>query len=806
MVVVSKQLYLKSFKFFSNQEILHAFSSPMTSLLSSEFFPRSLTWSGPAPIQYTAHFSLNHIMPGVDNFHYDVHLSPVFRESVSKIIFHLILKSSGAGEDLDIDFDWTRENNEFKRLCRDIMLDAVKKAKMGDGEVQVDYLAQIAVCKFLIQEVAHQFEELMIRLNNQVWEYESTEDDEMVLQTLSLKEKVLAVRHKRNSIVNKVSKEIFGHLLMAQKPLTERREANFGTHSLLKEDIFANPLLHVENQNDDSFMLDQYILLGHRIDDPDKYETLLRLIREIFTRIRITQVEAKNENDRAISSDVAKKNREKQSEMENRKIDGWIREIDTVDLLIDYFKTIAEVEDKRGKKDHDRDELRRLEIRAKEQKRIFNAFYDKFRHKKLINRIIAAYEMKEIYEEYCPPLVPQQVLQYLISSDARKSVAAHLKRLKTYYGTSVSLVTLKKTMMKMGRLKIRQRNEYFLNFLRGFFKYHRDLENFKLLKQALDRVNLVVDEKTIALSKTNNTLYEFLLPHEQVFELDTKPVTSHVIMKADVRGATIITRQLDESGLNPASYFSLNFFNPISEIVAQYGALKVFIEGDAIILAILERKDDEAGKYSVARACGLAINMLNVIKKYNAKSKKYNLPILELGVGICYQNSPPAFLLDGKKRIMISPAINLADRLSSCDKTLRRVFAEVDKPFNLYVYQSVKNNDKMLSDDEIIVRYNVNGIELNNAGFQKLALEIDLKTINCLIPEVQKDPIILHTGKFPLVTGTFQRLIIREDWVQEMNPGDQEILGKVNRKYFEVCTQDAMKKYVENQEKDSTIF
>jgi len=778
----------------------------MASLLSSEFFPRSLTWSGPAPVRYSAHFSLNHIMPGVDNFHYDVHLSPVFRESVSRIIFHLILKSSGADYDLDIEFDWTRENSEFKCLCRDLMLDAVKKAKMGDGEVQVDYLAQIAVCKFLIQEVAHQFEELMVRLNNQVWEYESTEDNEIVLQTLSLKERVLTIRHKRNSIINNVSKEIFEHLLLAQKPLRERREANFGANSLLKDDIFVNPLLHVENQNDDTFMLDQYVLLGHRIDDPDKYETLLKLISKIFARIRIVREEAERENGKTVPPDAAGQKQDKQAEIEGLKIDGWIREVDTVDLLIDYFKTIAEIEDKRGKKNNDRDELRRLEVLAKEQKKIFNAFYDKFKHKKLLNRIIAAFEMRGIYQEYCPPLVPQQVLQYLISSDARKSVTAHLKRLKTYYGTSVSLVSLKKTMMNMGRLKVRQRSEYFLNFLRGFFKYHRDVENFKLLKQALDRINLVVDEKTIALSKTNNTLYEFLLPHERVFELDTKPVTSHVIMKADVRGATLITRQLGESGLNPASYFSLNFFNPISEIVSQYGALKVFIEGDALILAILERKDDEAGKYSVARACGLAINMLNVIQKYNAKSKKYNLPILELGVGICYQNVPPAYLLDGKKRIMISPAINLADRLSSCDKTLRRVFAKIDKPFNLYVFQSLKNNGMVLSDDEIIVRYNVNGIELNNGGFKKLAAEIDLKTINCLIPEVQKDPIIIHTGKFPLVTGTFQRLIIREDWVQEMNPCDQEVLGKVNRKYYEVCTQDAMKKYVENQEKDSGVF
>jgi hypothetical protein len=183
-------------------------------------------------------------MPGVDNFHYDVHLSPVFSESVSRIIFHLIIKVSGADEDIGIEFDWLKEREEFKHLCQDIMLEAVKRAKLGDGEIQIDYLAQIAVCKLLTQEIAHQFEELITRLNNQVFEYESTNDDEMILQTISLKEKIQAIRHKRNIIVSNVSRKIFEYLLEAQVPLKERREANYGAQSLLKEDIFINPLLH----------------------------------------------------------------------------------------------------------------------------------------------------------------------------------------------------------------------------------------------------------------------------------------------------------------------------------------------------------------------------------------------------------------------------------------------------------------------------------------------------------------------------------------------------------------------------------
>ena len=74
-----------------------------------------------------------------------------------------------------------------------------------------------------------------------------------------------------------------------------------------------------------------------------------------------------------------------------------------------------------------------------------------------------------------------------------------------------------------------------------------------------------------------------------------------------------------------------------------------------------------------------------------------------------------------------------------------------------------------------------------------------------MIPEMQKEPIIIHTGKFPLVTGTFQRLIIREELVQEMNTTDYKPTGKLNRKYYEVCTQGALKKYVEKREQWKTL-
>ncbi len=77
-----------------------------------------------------------------------------------------------------------------------------------------------------------------------------------------------------------------------------------------------------------------------------------------------------------------------------------------------------------------------------------------------------------------------------------------------------------------------------------------------------------------------------------------------MVIKADIRDSTFLTRSLLERGLNPASFFSLNFFEPVNKLLPKYGAEKVFIEGDAVILTLLENEGQRG--FGVARTCVLA--------------------------------------------------------------------------------------------------------------------------------------------------------------------------------------------------------
>jgi hypothetical protein len=83
---------------------------------------------------------------------------------------------------------------------------------------------------------------------------------------------------------------------------------------------------------------------------------------------------------------------------------------------------------------------------------------------------------------------------------------------------------------------------------------------------------------------------------------------------------------------------------------------------------------------------------------------------------------------------------------------------------------------------------------LNEAGFHKLAHEIDLKQFFGDIPDLQLEKVRLYTGKFPTKSGRYQRLVLREADVPAVKPKDLSQLHFTHRKYYEVCTSPTLYK------------
>jgi hypothetical protein len=231
----------------------------------------------------------------------------------------------------------------------------------------------------------------------------------------------------------------------------------------------------------------------------------------------------------------------------------------------------------------------------------------------------------------------------------------------------------------------------------------------------------------------------------------------------------------------------LNLHEPVKKLLDRYSAKKVFIEGDAIILAIYENESTRATQRAVARACVLSREILAVTQAYNGRAKASGLPPLELGVGVAFQDSAPSIWTDGDSHIMISRALNLSDRLSGCAKMAKRIFKDNAAPFNVYQLQTLMEDAEVDEGEELLVRYNMNGIELNDEGFQKLSTEISLAPMGGNFPlPWGKERVQLYFGEVPLGE-SLEPIVIRKGFVRQLLPGGK-VGAQGTRPYFEVCT------------------
>jgi len=738
--------------------------------------------------RYLVDFSLNRLVPGVDNIHIDVLISPQVHNTVKQAASLLLIKHSRTENFFE---DYKREHCENEKrtlrdLCANALLEGINRAK-SEAEVQIDFLGQASLVKLFLEEIKIQYEKLIANVEDLLRTYELSPGHDPS-EGFKLKGKLTEVRQNRKQILLHAGMELF-QVIADLNPagLRSIRESNFPPGDILPDHFFLNPMLHTDNPLDDFFLVEIYALFGQRSEDPDNYQSLKSIIYDLLGETELGQGGAGDEDSAALSG-KGEKREEDASPAEGSALDPWIMEIDNIDRMFNCFDSKEQYDRQRQKQGSDA-RLRELEARIMIQEKLLDLCYRKFRKSQLMRRVAAAYEMRSVYGNYCPPLRPRQVREYLIAPRSRKYTARQLKSRK-----SSSLVPLEETIRQIKKSSGLQKKQHLVCFLKDFSRYHRDLNNCRLLKGSMDAINLIKEEKILILSRENRSLHEFLLPDERVKE--EKPILDHVIIKADIRGSMDITYLMRARGLNPASYFSLNFFDPISEILIDYGGSKEFIEGDAIILSIFEHEDTPQGWYGVARACGLATRMLNIVRQYNAKSQKHNLPILEFGIGICYNEGPPTFLFDGDSKIIISPAINMADRLSGCNKMLRRRFKDQQRLFNLFVFQNVAAEEIGATTDDLSLRYNVNGIELNPEGFAKLAREINLKGVTYKTDD--NEEVQLYTGTVPTLTGKYQRLIVREADILEVKPETMEVIGKTSRKYYEVCTHPAIHEFITN--------
>ncbi len=711
--------------------------------------------------------ALSGLQLGVDNLRYDVFLSPRLAAELS---FHLAryIRRFGEVESLfEMEVPAAPPQNNFiratpggakiqktepadlKSLLVSIHLAILNRAKV-EGNPSIDVLGRLAVMKFIRTELQTQYAKVLEQCRTKSKSLEGVRP----LKMMQTQERVSHFQIHKKIILRRAGQELVRLLYEIEKETLGRTRS-----SLLGElpnrcyRLFLNPLILTDDGSDDYLCAEHYYMFGNFAKDPDRFASLRELALNFLRELGFGEAfddehleQALNVPENAVSLVGTGNAEDLTSEDRNRadRLDVWTRILQRQDVLA---------------------------------------------------HVVASYEAVPLLSDYAPKVNPQQIKNALIFREE----AVRVEKIITESRLDSS--RLFSAMRRVASCRGSERSRFAARLLHDLCCYHRDRRGLETLSAGFDSINLVCDEKVRKLSSLNGMLYEFLPPEDQKPAEDR--IVHHVILKADVRDSSRLTRSLMEKGMNAASYFSLNFYDPVNKLLAKYDATKVFLEGDAIIVALLEREGETM--LGVGRTCVLAWEIVNLLREYNELLDRSGLPQMEVGLGLAYQDSAPLYLMDGEHRIMISDAINESDRLSSCSKQVRKKLAPDAGIFQVYSVQigTQDNNhnggaNTEAGAEEMRLNYNVGGICLSKAAFRKLQQEISLSPwrVEEQVPSFKgawiDEQCEFFVGTVPIANGAFRKIVIRKNRIAQVDALNLSILHWSDNYYYEVCANPAV--------------
>ncbi len=728
------------------------------------------------PALETVNFS--RIPRGVDNIHIDVLLSPEFRKKCSRLIHRLVplviqYHKNGKGH-------LKLPNNFFNPLQSDfnaLLSLSLRKGK-DSGEKQLPDLLYITVLKFVHYEVNNSVAATIKYTKENINEHHKRgigrRNDSTYVEWLF---------RYRDTIIASTNLAMLQGMTVNNHAATVKAFRSFlGMANTFTLQAMQTPIVLAEAPHNEHLQMTHYLILGQQQNDTNSFVRLDKVLADVFAD-HLWLVREKGEAgtrretalhpDTHINSNVIDSLSQPSVLMHpyNTTIlldTGWTRDkLDKISKLSDWKKY-------RRLKQH-------LGFQKKLQEHLL-ASLDKEGYAPWIN---AAYAARRIINKSSTDLSPAALTSLLTRSGRREELT---QRMQDLFRTTMTPPARELILHVWEELhhqsgKLLQRN--LLRFIGDFARYRRDLLLLLGYQRAASQLSLLSADKDIQTSRANYTLYEFLL-HSEVRNSEA-PILSHIIIKADLRGSTEVTEKLTELSLNPATHFDRNFFTPINEVIESYGAEKVFIEGDAIILALNEYAGENQDSMIASRACGLAARILQIVAKQNRELTVYGLPMLELGIGVAFCDHAPRYLFDGQHRITISPAINRADRLSACTHGVRKWREQQHVPANFVeVYQPSAHARSQGEKAQKDMVFNLNGILLEPAVHDKLKQELTLNPVKNTLESIQDSR--LYSINFPDLSGESHSLIVRKAPVREFDPeyqvGNTPIIA--DRYFYEV--------------------
>jgi len=134
---------------------------------------------------------------------------------------------------------------------------------------------------------------------------------------------------------------------------------------------------------------------------------------------------------------------------------------------------------------------------------------------------------------------------------------------------------------------------------------------------------------------------------------------------------------------------------------------------------------------------------------------------------------------------MISEALNLSDRLSACHKRAAATSATVIVVQRLCL--SDADEDAVAGAlEDFLLNYNVGGIHLPRAAFDKLRHEISLEEFEIDLPMPWgNDRVKFHRGLVPVSAGVFHPILVREGRAAQVEVREFRFVRWADHIYYE---------------------
>src|SRR4029077_11347580 len=260
---------------------------------------------------YAAELPLTALTVGVDNIHHDVCLSPAWTEQTRAYLLEFIRQAANLNYSVRKGAKPPKgqETGAWKRQTLELMQASLTRAKY-EKKVELDLLFRLTLLKFLTQEIAAQFANLLLEAKE--WIRTRGEYFERSEQAHVMKAHLADLQANRRTIFGHVAQHIYQILMdFEENNLGRWRKALFGEAQKGAYEMLADRIAFVEGGRDDFVFLEQYVLLGNYQKDEDRFETfdglLMDLLREtVLTSNRADEIaKASRAHEELLNSAVA---------------------------------------------------------------------------------------------------------------------------------------------------------------------------------------------------------------------------------------------------------------------------------------------------------------------------------------------------------------------------------------------------------------------------------------------------------------------------------------------------------------------